>query len=793
MSRLRTWAMRRAMGRLRIDDDIVRHLSTFQRLGETFEVESPGRAAADRRPHRVPRAADACRRADRPRLGVAVLARGPARPDGTGVHASRSSAVPHERDRPQLDARRQRRVAVGGDRRSSRSRHDLVRRLVARLVDRRRGRLARAVPRSTVARPAASHRRVAGGRDVDARAGRSRRAPRVRVLRGSAGDDESEMVIVEIENRSPVPFAVALAVRPYNPEGLAVIERIGLHDGTTVTVDGRVAMLLPTAAGAGRGVDVPRRRQRADRARRAARVPARSRRGFATRRGWRRPRSSIRCRTPRRCASRCRSYRPAARGAGAGRGVASSGRRRSRPRSRRPSRWPAAGPRRAAGACASCCPTRGCRRRSTPTAGSCSRCTTARTSRPGPSHVSPVLVPRRRVPARRARPVRLHVAGRRGASLVPRPAARRRVLLQPAQRVGLQRLRAVVDRRALAAHARPRVGRADARIRREGRAVDRPQAANEAPPRTRAARAAARGHLGRASRPFDYFYWDDFWCAAGLRSASELLAAFGQPEAADARATARRTRCGRTRSRRSAWSRAGSAPRSSPPVHAGGSTPASSDRWSRASRCTCWLPTIAASPPPSRSYGPVQPRRRLLPGDQPHWPRDVPHDAGRRSRARERRPPRPRPAVVAARRGDADVDVARGDPSPAPRRLHGRRPPRLGGRRLPVPRAQHPRAGGAGAPAWCYDARARAVLAVTGLVVGAGFRGARCADALRVAVVRGALARRPSRRCCGSSRPHDDVDDRAADRAGPRSRHGRRRSGRARRCWPVPERGALSG
>ena len=45
-----------------------------------------------------------------------------------------------------------------------------------------------------------------------------------------------------------MPFAVALAVRPYNPEGLAVIERIELHDGTTVTVDGRVALLLPKTA-----------------------------------------------------------------------------------------------------------------------------------------------------------------------------------------------------------------------------------------------------------------------------------------------------------------------------------------------------------------------------------------------------------------------------------------------------------------------------------------------------------------------------------------------------------------
>ena len=38
---LRTWLLRRAMGRLRISDDIVRHLSTFQRLGETVEVQLP--------------------------------------------------------------------------------------------------------------------------------------------------------------------------------------------------------------------------------------------------------------------------------------------------------------------------------------------------------------------------------------------------------------------------------------------------------------------------------------------------------------------------------------------------------------------------------------------------------------------------------------------------------------------------------------------------------------------------------------------------------------------------------
>src|SRR5919109_2403180 len=39
---LPAFVLRRLMGRFRIDDDIVRHLSTFQRLGETVEVQLPG-------------------------------------------------------------------------------------------------------------------------------------------------------------------------------------------------------------------------------------------------------------------------------------------------------------------------------------------------------------------------------------------------------------------------------------------------------------------------------------------------------------------------------------------------------------------------------------------------------------------------------------------------------------------------------------------------------------------------------------------------------------------------------
>jgi hypothetical protein len=54
-----------------------------------------------------------------------------------------------------------------------------------------------------------------------------------------------ELVVVEVENRSSAPFVVAFAVRPYNPEGLAVVQRIALHDRRTVTVDGRPAVLFP--------------------------------------------------------------------------------------------------------------------------------------------------------------------------------------------------------------------------------------------------------------------------------------------------------------------------------------------------------------------------------------------------------------------------------------------------------------------------------------------------------------------------------------------------------------------
>jgi hypothetical protein len=58
-----------------------------------------------------------------------------------------------------------------------------------------------------------------------------------RVYAVPAGGDD--LIVVEIENRSPVPFAVALAVRPR-------VKRVRMQ-GTTVLVDRKPALLLPKA------------------------------------------------------------------------------------------------------------------------------------------------------------------------------------------------------------------------------------------------------------------------------------------------------------------------------------------------------------------------------------------------------------------------------------------------------------------------------------------------------------------------------------------------------------------
>lgn len=68
---------------------------------------------------------------------------------------------------------------------------------------------------------------------------------RAYAVRAAPADGGHELMVVEIENASPVPFAVALAVRPYHPAGLARVGEVAVTGGTTVTVEGRIAVLLP--------------------------------------------------------------------------------------------------------------------------------------------------------------------------------------------------------------------------------------------------------------------------------------------------------------------------------------------------------------------------------------------------------------------------------------------------------------------------------------------------------------------------------------------------------------------
>jgi hypothetical protein len=55
-------------------------------------------------------------------------------------------------------------------------------------------------------------------------------------------------VVIEVENRSPSPFALAFALRPLDARGAGRIDTISI-DGTDVVVDGEVVLVLPTRAG----------------------------------------------------------------------------------------------------------------------------------------------------------------------------------------------------------------------------------------------------------------------------------------------------------------------------------------------------------------------------------------------------------------------------------------------------------------------------------------------------------------------------------------------------------------
>jgi hypothetical protein len=236
---VRTWLLRRLMGRLRIDDDTVRHLTTFQRLGETVEVQLPTEL--------MPIGARTVFRALRTRAAAQI---------------GEDWVWPYWLDR-QLDPESPSFVPRGHLPFLTNLTHrnwTMVGNLDSpweAIVD----------PRGLVTPwndgwsldwwVGADDRWHVPAREVDVRQRLLDGAPVVETAMRVPGGDaiqrtyviegpDDEFVIAEIENATRTPFAVAFAVRPYNPEGLSVIERIDLHE-TTVTVDGRVALLLPSA------------------------------------------------------------------------------------------------------------------------------------------------------------------------------------------------------------------------------------------------------------------------------------------------------------------------------------------------------------------------------------------------------------------------------------------------------------------------------------------------------------------------------------------------------------------
>ena len=231
---LKTWALRRVMGRLRITDDTVRHLTTFQRLGETVEVEMPSellpvgartvfravrtRAAAQLGvdwvwPYWLERQLDPRSASFVPRGHLPVLTNVTHRnwtAVGTVSSGTKGIVDPRGLLTPWFDGWSLDWWIGAEDRWHFPSREAAVRQGL--------------VGDTPVVETAM---RIPGGDAVQ------------RVYAVPDG-----VAVMEITNDTPTPVAVGLAVRPYNPEGLAVIERIGLHD-RTVTVDGRPALVLP--------------------------------------------------------------------------------------------------------------------------------------------------------------------------------------------------------------------------------------------------------------------------------------------------------------------------------------------------------------------------------------------------------------------------------------------------------------------------------------------------------------------------------------------------------------------
>ncbi len=211
-------------------------------------------------------------------------------------------------------------------------------------------------------------------------------------------------------------------------------------------------------------------------------------------------------------------------------------------------------------------------------------------------------------------------------------------------------------------------------------------------------------HLG----PNDYYYWDDFWGIAGLRRGIGHARGAGCRGEQGIRAGRRRFR-GRGGSQPRLAARNGSGDRRCPHRPIAAWMPAPSVRSPSAIRCSCVRRTIRACSTASSSCSSrCFVEWRVLPGHDPFRPQRVPDPARRAGAAARRRPAPPRADGCGRGTRIADRAVAGGDPSAHRRRLHGRRPSRLGRRRVGADDPQLLRARGRRTPRSCARAFPRA-------------------------------------------------------------------------------------
>jgi hypothetical protein len=254
MAKWHGFVLRRFLGRLRIGDDIVNHLTTFQRLGETLEVEPPGEM--------LPTGARTLFRAIRSRAAAQI------KPDWLWPYWVERQLDPRSPDfiprghLPFLTNVTHRNWTMVGNLGSAWEAIVDPRGLVTPWYDgwsldwwigaEDRWHLPsrESAVRQSLFGPSGDTPRPGPSGDTSG----AGFVPVVETVMRIPGGDavqrvyavvaDEELVVVEIENRSAVPVAVAFALRPYNPEGLAVVERIAM-EGTTVLADGRPAILLP--------------------------------------------------------------------------------------------------------------------------------------------------------------------------------------------------------------------------------------------------------------------------------------------------------------------------------------------------------------------------------------------------------------------------------------------------------------------------------------------------------------------------------------------------------------------